>query len=52
MNIDDGVSGNGCDFPALSSNLVVLFSPVCRSITCLAEFVGLDISGGVESVFY
>lgn len=54
VNIDDvdGVSGNCCDFPALSSNLVVLFSPICRSITCLAEFVGLDISEGVDSVFY
>lgn len=51
----DSVSGNGFDFPAFpafSSNLVVLFSPVCRSITCLAEFVALDISGGVDSVFY
>ncbi|KAK1399476.1 hypothetical protein POM88_009339 [Heracleum sosnowskyi] len=48
----EGVSGNGFDFPNLSSNLVVLFSPVCRSITCLAEFVALDISGGVDSVFY
>ncbi|KAL8148362.1 uncharacterized protein LOC141708252 [Apium graveolens] len=53
LNIDDvdGVSGNCRDFPALSSNLVVLFSPVCRSITCLAEFVGLDIADGVDSVF-
>ncbi|WOG92817.1 hypothetical protein DCAR_0312094 [Daucus carota subsp. sativus] len=48
----DCVSGNFCDFPGLSSNLVLLFSPVCKSITCLAEFVGLNISDGVDSVFH
>lgn len=38
----ENLSGSDCGFPIMRSNLIVLFSPICRSLKCLSEFMNVD----------
>lgn len=38
----ENISGTPGNFPVIPSNLVVLFSPICKSWKCLAQFFNMD----------
>lgn len=46
--VDDSITGTllNNDSVVVGSNLVVLFSPVCRSIKCLSDFLNVGIDDG------
>ncbi|XAR52262.1 hypothetical protein NMG60_11020228 [Bertholletia excelsa] len=40
--LNESVSGTLNDFPTVKSNLVLLLSPLCRSLKCLSEFMNVS----------